>query len=660
MRHFYLTLLCLILLSTNVLTQVSFQLGPNGSIITSPFNSKNIAFYHETTHIVIDQTGEWNFRLGEFEFGRTVNFNEKGQYELALTYFGEDAQVYMNTQFEYDEANRVKQVREQFIYAEQPMLVNYDWTPKTNVPTTATIEMNGVVTQKLSYDYRKRGRWEETVQRMKSGEKTVITREKNQIQAYRLYDDNGNLKERHELLYNEEGLEQKKTIYSPQDERIGTINFSYFYDDQGNWIKRLQHDQRTGTYSLTQRQIAYREELEVADNHHAIVGLWHSIQKPMKLLVDETGDFTLFELKEDVMTSGSWTENGWGQAELKMGKSNRIRFKNLFQQGWRFTAELEAGRLIMYRDGRHYEFVADWLAPESEALLAALEFARWEEGLWAKPGERDPRALPVSLKDEFMGVRPLAPNRFTACLADDGLCGIVDETAYPLIPFAYDLITQAFLGHYVVHLDGKRGLVDSLGQIIIPIEYESIWTERAFGKLVMGTRKNGKRYYYDFEKADFWLYEKESIMSFNDKRFVVRDEHWFLTDRDFEPIPSSNKYYSIKPLGYNRYLAMTNRRVYQIIDADGVVVTEITNFANLRKATFGYMTGQTADTRRYALLDHNGQQLTEPIYENLQFCATRKRDGDLCKELKDHDAVAKFRKPNGREGYLNGLGMEVE
>lgn len=660
MRYFQLNIFLLLLLTTAVQAQVSFQLGSNGSIISSPFASQDIAFYHETTHTVFDQMGEWNFRLGEFEFGRTVNFNEKEQYELALTYFGEDAQVYMNTQFEYDEENRVKQVTEKFLYAEQPMLVNYEWAAKAHVPTAVTIAMNGVVTQKLSYDYRKRGRWEETVQSMKSDEKTVVVREKNQIQAYLHYDENGKLKERQELRYNEEGLEQQRMIYNLQDELIGVLVFSYLYDAQGNWIKQLKHDQRTGAYSLTQRQIGYRALLKEAAEHHAISGLWHSVNKPMKLLIDEQGGFNLFELGEDVITPGSWTENGWGQAELKMGKSNRIRFKNLFQQGWKFTAELEPGRLIIHRDGRHYEFVADWFAPGPEGLLDGLEFASWEEGLWAKPGKRDPKAIPPALKDEFKGVRPLAPNRFTACLAEDGLCGIVDETAYPLIPFAYDLITQAFPDYYVVHLDGKRGLVDSLGQIIIPIEYESIWTERAFGKLVMGTRKNSKRYYYDFDKADFWPYEKESMMSFNDERFVINEDHWFLTNREFEPIATTDQYYSIKPLSYNRYLAMTTRRAYQIIDANGTVVTEINNFAALRKATFGYLTGQTADNRLYALLDHNGQQLSEPLYENLQFCSSRKREGDLCRELREHNAVAKFRKPNGTEGYLNGIGKEVE
>jgi hypothetical protein len=359
------------------------------------------------------------------------------------------------------------------------------------------------------------------------------------------------------------------------------------------------------------------------------------------------------------MTSGTWTDSDGGQAELKMGKSNRIRFKNLFQQGWKFTTTLEPGRLIMQRDGRHYEFVANWFAPVPAEMIMALKHAQWKETLWEKPGHRDPNAIPVALQQGFSQVLPVAKNRFVACLADT-LCGLVDETAYPLIPFAYDLLTFAFFGHYVVHQDGKRGLVDSLGQTILPIQYESIWFEGAFDTPVIGTRENGKRYYYDLNKGVFLPYEKDEMMGYNDDRWVINEKHWFLTDKNFEPIPTEKKYYSIKILNPNRYLAMGTQRDHYILDADAVEVAKIEGFQSVRTAVFGYLTGHTRESSVYALLDHNGEQLTEAIYENIQFCTSRKREGELCSDLNKHNALAKYRKPNGEEGYLNGMGKEVE
>ena len=115
-----------------------------------------------------------------------------------------------------------------------------------------------------------------------------------------------------------------------------------------------------------------------------------------------------------------------------------------------------------------------------------------------------------------------------------------------------------------------------------------------------------------------------------------------------------------KSLAPDRYLAMTTRRGYQIIDADGEIVATIDGFGDVRKAVFGYLTGEVKESGLYALLDHNGQQLTEPLYESLQFCTSRKQEGDLCSDLRKNDALAKYRKPNGEEGYLNGMGREIE
>lgn len=498
-------------------------------------------------------------------------------------------------------------------------------------------------------------------------EKLVVNRNNIQVfteyldglpQQREVYDISNALISREIFSYNKEGLVTKiESTFTSTTKGNGVATFTYQYDDRGNWIKRLEHNQATGIYTLVERNIVYRDQLPASEE--LPLGHWNSTINNLILDVNEDGTFSLIDNQERDVLRGKWSSLGWGRYQFNVRHQDHFGSRWPFRSNQALTAELRAGRLIMYDKDHHFDFMAEQIKPTHEIIRTAQAYTIWEAGLWESPGKWAESAIPADIRATFENPFPVAPNIFQVYL--DSLCGFIDGSGKVLVPFAYEYITMVGPELYLIKEGEKMGLIDQDGGEILPTIYDRIWFEPKIGPSIFGTRKDGKRHYYDLQKGSFLPYEKDDIIAFNHGRMIVRkDRYWLLTDRDFNPLTEQDAYSVIKCLSANRYLASDNRRQYWILDADGHQLAGHTGYLNIRKTIFGYLEAETEDSHLYALLDHDGKQLTPPIYKQLTFCSNQKEQFSLYLELRDHNAIAKYRRPNGEVGFLTGLGEEVQ
>ncbi len=654
----YLRLLLLFglaLLGVSIINAQSvFRLQPaQGSLISAPLKG-DAAFFYETSHQVTDQMGEWNFRLNKRERASVNILNEEGNYQEVIL-FMEDDDVFSFIKFNYQENGQLKQVEEKNQMFGIIFSLNYTFDKRGKVNTVICTN-NGEPHTEMTFTAKGRSQLSEKLIVNRNNVQVLTEYQDGLPQQREVYDTSNTLISQELFSYDKQGLISNTENTFPTATKGNSIStFTYQYDDNGNWIKRLEHNQATGNYTLTTRNIVYRDQVPTSPEQPT--GHWNCTINDLILEVNDDGTFDLIDTKERDVLHGNWSSLGWGRYQFKVRHQDHFGSRRPFRSNQGLTVELRDGRLIMYDKDHHFDFMAEQIKPTHEIIKAAQAHTIWEASLWESPGKRRDDAVPADIKAAFDNAYPVAPNMFRVFL--DSLCGFVDGTGKVLFPFAYEYVSVAGPDKYLIKKDGKTGLVDQYGGEILPPVYDRIWFEFKIGPTILGTRKNGKRYYYDLDKGDFLPYEKDDIMGFNDNRMIVRkDRSWLLTDRDFHPITEEGTYYSIKALSADRYLA-SEQGQYVIFDANGNQLAALPGFRNIRMTIFGYLEAQAEENRLYALLDQNGKQLTPPIYEQLTFCRNEKEQRDLYYELRNHNAIAKYRKPNGEEGFLTGLGEEV-
>lgn len=650
-----LLLLSLALLGAPFINAQSvFRLQPaQSSLISAPLKG-DAAFFYETTHQVQDQMGEWNFRLNKRERASVNILNEEGNYQETIL-FMEDDDVFSFIKFSYQENGQLKQIEEKNQMFGITFSLNYRFD-KRGRANTIICTNNGEPHTETTFTAKGRSQLSEKLVVNRNNVQVLTEYQDGLPQQREVYDTSNTLISREIFSYDKQGLiSNTKITFTAATKGNGISTFTYRYDDHGNWINRLEHNQATGNYTLTTRNIVYRDQVPTSPEQPT--GHWNCTINDLVLEVNDDGTFDLIDTKERDVLHGNWSSLGWGRYQFKVRHQDHFGSRRPFRSNQGLTVELRDGRLIMYDKDHHFDFMAEQIKPTPEWIKTAQAHTIWEASLWESPGKRRDDAVPADIKAAFDNAYPVAPNVFRVFL--DSLCGIVDGTGTVLFPFAYEYVTLAGTDKYLVKKDGKTGLVDQYGGEILPPVYDRIWFEFKIGPTILGTRKNGKRYYYDLEKGDILPYEKDDIMSFNDKRMIVRkDRSWLLTDRDFNPITEEGAYYIIKALSADRYLA-SEQGQYAILNANGNKLAALPGFSDIRLTIFGYLEARSRESRLYALLDQDGKQLTAPIYEQLTFCRNQKEQRDLYYELRDHNAVAKYRKPNGEEGYVTGLGEEV-
>lgn len=624
------------------------------SLIAAPLKG-DAAFFYETTHQVKDQMGEWNFLLKERERASINILNEEGNYqEVILFTDGDD--VFSFLKFSYEENGQLQQIEEKNQQFGIIFLLNYTFD-KRGRASSIICTLNGEPHTEMAFTAKGRSQLSERLLVDQNNLEIFTEYRDNLPQQREVYDTSNTLISQDIFHYNKLGLVSKiESTFTSSSKGNGVSTFTYRYDDRGNWINRLEHNQATGIYTLVERNIVYREQLPATQE--LPVGHWNCSVSNVVLDVNEDGSFSIIDNQERDVLRGKWSSLGWGRYQFKVRYQDHFGSRRPFRSNQGLTVELRAGRLIMYDKDHHFDFMAEQIKPTPEIIRTAQAYTIWEAGLWESPGKRAESAIPADIKATFENASPVAPNIFRVYL--DSLCGFIDGTGNVLVPFAYEYVATAGPDIYLIKESGKMGLIDQYGGEILPTIYDRIWFEPKVGPTIFGTRKDGERYYYDLEKGSFLPYEKDDILAFNDDRMIVRkDRFWLLTDRDFNPITQEGVYFTIKTLSANRYLASA-RAQYWILDADGNQLAGLSGFRAIRATIFGYLEAQAEESRLYALLDHDGKQLTAPIYEQLTFCRNEKEQLDLYYELRDHNAVAKYRKPNGEEGYVTGLGEEIQ
>lgn len=617
-----------------------------------------IAYYYENTASVKEQQGEWNFKLEEPNHSAIVSFNTNGQQKETIFFFS-NSSLFSFSEFHYNKNGILENIKEEIQPIGTNLELKYNYKNDSNTPSSVDISLAGRAKNSHQWEKSRRGK---TTEHIYSNDKKVMELDlKNfQVQSCLYYDTTGNLHAQENFIYNDHNDLQQSIKSLPNEELLQKHHFTYLYNEYGDWTKRLEHQEETGKYILTTRQIFYQDQTADFNNSNNNTGFWQSPLSGFAILLEENGQFSILDFKEDELAEGTWHENGWGQLTLTLKRNNQLAYNSRWNSRHTITAEIIDGRIKLFmNDNKYHELVHEDLLPTSGFLSGYLKYKRWDNNRWTKPGFRNPEAIPVNLRAVYSSIYPAIPGLFTVS-KEDNTCGIVDSSGNIIIPIIYEHVSCALNNYYSASLNDQIGLLDSTGQIILPFEYDRIWSEPKFGYSVFGTRKNGKRYYYNADTKSFWTFEKDDLIGFNDDRWVIRTEDRLsqLTDKEFNVIETENSYRWIKILANNRYLASDNRQ-YWIIDKNGTTISSLAEFTAVKSAFFGYLIG-TSQNKLKALIDMNGRAITSAAYTEITYCQDEKYQAGLCFELTKRGLIAHYKKPNGEQGYLDGFGNEID
>lgn len=120
----------------------------------------------------------------------------------------------------------------------------------------------------------------------------------------------------------------------------------------------------------------------------------------------------------------------------------------------------------------------------------------------------------------------IGDNRDFSICKKDGLYGVIDgETMTTQVPFEYDAIDFQVTGEYIAEKNGKKGLINRNGEIIIPFDYEFITqTLSTFDEVFFFALRNGRYEVFirrgkAFEELSV---QRELLKGLPDNRFIGR------------------------------------------------------------------------------------------------------------------------------------------
>lgn len=114
---------------------------------------------------------------------------------------------------------------------------------------------------------------------------------------------------------------------------------------------------------------------------------------------------------------------------------------------------------------------------------------------------------------------------FSIC-KKDGQYGVIDgETMTTQVPFEYDAIEFQITGEYIAEKNGKKGLINRSGEIIIPFEYEFIALSlNTFDEVFFYALRNGRYEVFVKRNRKFEeiLIERELLKGIENGRYIGR------------------------------------------------------------------------------------------------------------------------------------------
>ena len=614
-----------------------------------------VAYVYETRNPVLQQDAEWQYQVGKAEESFIFSFDEGNHLSRALVLRDND-RIDAQIELVYEGTGKGKRILRVF---DGPALLEYSYNRSGQLAVIDNTYKDRLLSQ-TSFIYGRKGKALETVEVPEQS--FYFERELNNGQAayFQRIDSVDGLTFEATYRYDDRGwlIEEQRRFTDETKARI-TLHYTYKTDDRGNWVVRREHNQATGRFYVRQRTIIYRDELAALPQRKFPLGYWTCPSAGYFLEVEDNGNFSFLNLERNDLYQGIWRRSE-GEYTFTVNSEDHLGAPYALRTGRGLKGTFTPGRLqLSIGNERHIEFVSEELLPLPERLQIAITYERWSKNRYSRtPALKKTTEIPADIAAAFDEVRAVGPNYFEACLV--GQCGIIDRSGRVLVPFAYERVSMVGPDIYQVTLAGKQGLVDTLGQQLLPTHYDRIWVEPKLGKRIVGTRRNGERYFFDIDLQTFLPFEKDDLTGITANRRMIRQGRFVnLYDLNYNRLTADNSYSRIDALSYNRYLA-SGPDANRIIDETGKELFVFDGYLRVREGTFGYVSAYSATTRNFALFDINGKQITEPIYSELTFCTSKKRDEDVtCRILEQRSAVAQFKTPDGRSGYLTASGQEV-
>lgn len=248
-----------------------------------------VKFISETHYDAVEKFGEiTKGDIVKFSFTATAiimhtAYNEKGN-KTEGTEFDTNHKILRNSNYKYDEKGNIIEgnwyngdgsLSDKFTckYDKKGNIIEYNW-----------YRGDGSLSNKFTYKYDKKGNMIErnlnfydTYGELSSSPKDIFKYdEKGNMIERNVYDADKKITNRHIWKYNKKGKKTEMNsykdgvlidtrkydnyeneIYSYDTDYGGAITYKYKYDNQGNWIERIEYSENNNPYEITEREIEY-------------------------------------------------------------------------------------------------------------------------------------------------------------------------------------------------------------------------------------------------------------------------------------------------------------------------------------------------------------------------------------------------------------------
>ena len=242
-----------------------------------------------------------------------------------------------------------------------------------------------------------------------------------------------------------------------------------------------------------------------------------------------------------------------------------------------------------------------------------------------------------------------------------GKYGVVDRIGTMIVPFEYDHISDYSEGLAEVELNGLSGFIDAHGKVVVPIEYDAAGL---FSSGVAAVMKDDLWGYVNSQgevcvplKYRFLSWMHDTHLALATMPGGERELFGLIDDKGHEVLPFKYEYVDLSHDGY----------MYCYREVDG----QCTHFVNLKSGTsfvvpgdevyvrfpvddtpcFGYSMGT-----RWGLMSREGKVILRPKYDSMPF---RAREGLFCVGNRDTTRRRKSGRHFYNRGMINAKGREV-
>ena len=207
----------------------------------------------------------------------------------------------------------------------------------------------------------------------------------------------------------------------------------------------------------------------------------------------------------------------------------------------------------------------------------------------------------------------------------------------------YDLM-QVY-GVRRVNQNGKEGLVDYLGETIVPCIFDKVYSTKCFGNCYL-VRQNGRSGVYEPGKGLVLPCEYSAIHAGETYLELCKNGKWGVIDNNKRVIVPMD-YDKIKDIG-THLIVVKNEDQWGLYDINGNVVLNLTSkYKEIGWETFGYY-AFIDDKNRSGFLDEKGQELLLPESDKYKF-----KENDLTRVVHQNGLFCVEDKTTGKKGVMN-------